>query len=1193
MNDQILSYQNLSKVLISLVSYIILLLFFSSSVQAATANICYKTNSELDLDLSRNVNTRAKLMNPAYFGPAGTAAPETLSFTSLGTITEAILNSQNCDIFYGGGSPVMTVAEATQVKNWTENGVDHFVLAGCDYAANNICSIFGRGLIGNSNGGVTIVGNWGWGANPLSCGGGGIINTYGGASTYHGTFAGDVIMATHNGAPAGQTAAVITDGFVNSSTFMFTADADMFGNSGNGPIGAGATASTEQAKFVVNSFKYALDVINDRLENPQCVSSYDQTTDLAITSSLANASLTTGQQTTVTFTVTNQSVTNTSGIEAILNLPTGISYVSQLGSGSYNNGTNIWAIGTLAGNASASITLTIEADAAATDDITGEISNANLADIDSAVNSGFGVDDRNDSIADDDETTQSLTVSISPASYRCSSTVDLWYANDESGSVNTTEFTQARDFIYQVTDGFYHSVTDGAQGGLIGWAYDAIPRNVVIPITENFHDLNDTGLATTGTTVDGDGLGVRETYTAKVSTSSGTQLANATQGLADLINAGNGRRTGVPQVAIILTDAPSSQINNVSGNGGGTAWEAAAANLRAAGPDGTRIVVILLAEAADAYDNNTASQATIEAVIGTTGFVIKTSSYANAADATKGYIDMAIDGICGAATIPVTDDYSDAPTTYGDAIHAIVNELKLGTTIDPDSASLASTYADGDGADDDSVSTFRTLVYSDRIYSIDTAVTNQTGSTARLIAWIDFDGNGSFDPDEAAIRSIPTGTNNGTVTLNWSSVPLDIQSGNTFVRLRLTTDPMTNGDPDGAKNDGEVEDYFISISDAGATVSGRVYIDANSNANQDINESGIGATIVVLRDTVTGTCSSISTNGSGHYSFSGIADSSYELYQAHGETTPIPQNCGASFSNNPVGFQSTTSDTLTITVTGSDITDKDFGEVAGAHSSSTGNTGVGIRFEPDHQSEILPGNVTFYAHTFTSEADGSVRFTTSGNGNTAGNWSHSLYRDSNCNGTLNGAEGNVTINGINLGIAAGGRLCIIDKVYAPSNVPARDRYKVQTTATFAYNGNALPSIILKVSDLTIAGQTVLPATQTTPLVGESRLVLTKTVENITQRTSETKTLNVAKPGDTLKYRLYYSNTGTGSITDLVVDDQVPAYAGFVSGSNLCVVTPVDMACTPSFTVDKLNWGFSGALVGGASGSVSYEVIVDN
>ncbi|MGB1311263.1 MAG: GEVED domain-containing protein, partial [Leucothrix sp.] len=462
---------------------------------------------------------------------------------------------------------------------------------------------------------------------------------------------------------------------------------------------------------------------------------------------------------------------------------------------------------------------------------------------------------------------------------------------------------------------------------------------------------------------------------------------------------------------------------------------------------------------------------------------------------------------------------------------------------------------------------------------------------AQLIAWIDFDGNGVFDPDEAAVRSIPTGTVGSTITLNWFSIPSDIQVGDTFVRLRLTTESINNQEPIAAKSDGEVEDYPLTIVSGGVTVSGRVYVDTNSNATEDSGEAGIGSTVVVLHDIFTGTCFSIKTMGNGDYSFTGVPDGGYELYQAHGEATPVPQNCGTSFANNPTGYQSTTADILYVTVAGADITDQDFGEVAGANSPATGNTGAGIRFEPDNQSEILPGNITFYPHTFSSDAEGAVSFTSSGSGGSVNGWTQTIYQDTDCNGTLNGTEGDTPINGVNFGIPAGGRLCLIDKVYAPANVPAQDRYEVTTTATFTYAGGSLPPAVLAVTDITTAGQTV--ATPSTPQTGESRLELTKTVENTSQGTPETETLNQARPGDFLTYRIYYRNTGTGPINDLNVNDIVPHYAGLVGGSNACNITLTGMTCTPNLNIDELDWAFTGPLISGAEGHVSYEVMVDN
>ena len=544
-------------------------------------------------------------------------------------------------------------------------------------------------------------------------------------------------------------------------------------------------------------------------------------------------------------------------------------------------------------------------------------------------------------------------------------------------------------------------------------------------------------------------------------------------------------------------------------------------------------------------------------------------------------------------------DYSDSPATYGDATHIMdtTDSIRLGASNDGDPVSVASPNATDDGVEDDAISTFPALKADDRTYRVTVNATNTTAQPGRLLAWIDFDGNGTFDADETAARTVPAGTTAGNFVLAWSSIPPDVQSGSTFMRLRLTTDALNATEASGEKFDGEVEDYALTILDS-LSVSGRVYIDTNSSASNDPGEAGIGGTVVVLHDQLAGTCRSAVTNSDGDYRFSNVPDSGFELYQVHGESTPIPQVCSSTAQRNPTGYQSTTADVLSFFVLGADVTNQDFGEVAGTHSSN-GNSGAGIAFDPDHQGQILPGNTTFYAHQFTSEADGAVRFSSTGTGSATSGWTHTLYRDDDCNGELNGAEGNTSIESLNLGIAAGGQICIVDKVFAPANVPAQDRYEVTTTATFSFAGSTLAGganaiETLSVTDVTTAGQVGTPATSTTPEVEASRLELTKKVENLSQSTPLQETLNQASPGDVLRYHIYYRNVGTGPITDLEVNDTVPVYTGMVSGSATCVDTPTSLTnCTPAVNVDEISWDFTGALLGGDGGRVTYDVMVDN
>jgi uncharacterized repeat protein (TIGR01451 family) len=169
-------------------------------------------------------------------------------------------------------------------------------------------------------------------------------------------------------------------------------------------------------------------------------------------------------------------------------------------------------------------------------------------------------------------------------------------------------------------------------------------------------------------------------------------------------------------------------------------------------------------------------------------------------------------------------DFGDAPSSYGDAGSAVDDALYMGAgTPDYEDSSQYSVDADGDDADgnddEDGVSSFPTLEECDSTYSIGVTVTNSTGADAHLRGWVDFDGNGAFDPDEASDpATVPSGTS-GTVTLTWSSIPADITAGETYVRLRLSTQSLHVDDATDVIGVGEVEDYEITIGSCGTDLS--------------------------------------------------------------------------------------------------------------------------------------------------------------------------------------------------------------------------------------------------------------------------------------------------------------------------------------------------------------------------------------
>ena len=169
-------------------------------------------------------------------------------------------------------------------------------------------------------------------------------------------------------------------------------------------------------------------------------------------------------------------------------------------------------------------------------------------------------------------------------------------------------------------------------------------------------------------------------------------------------------------------------------------------------------------------------------------------------------------------------DYGDAPDSYGTdstagnsgsdpsgARHTLSSNLYLGT-VPPDAETdgQPSPNADGDGSEDDGI-TLPSPIEGRRVYTIPASNISATG-TGALHAWVDFNKNGQFDPNEYATRSITNGVPSGP--LDFSNILIGAE-GTTFARFRFTTDlSIGQNTPGGLASDGEVEDYSVAIAPA-------------------------------------------------------------------------------------------------------------------------------------------------------------------------------------------------------------------------------------------------------------------------------------------------------------------------------------------------------------------------------------------
>ena len=173
-------------------------------------------------------------------------------------------------------------------------------------------------------------------------------------------------------------------------------------------------------------------------------------------------------------------------------------------------------------------------------------------------------------------------------------------------------------------------------------------------------------------------------------------------------------------------------------------------------------------------------------------------------------------------------DYGDAAgyetlaTDTNPTRHGIVDGLSIGTAPDGDDGTLQNAAADADdntntgsADDEDGVTLTNSLAANSTSYSVTVDVNSNPGDDANLVGWIDFDGDGEFEASEAS--NVVSGINtDGTQILTWNnldSLPDGIISGTSYARFRLSTDTLDANSSTGEANDGEIEDYQLTIQD--------------------------------------------------------------------------------------------------------------------------------------------------------------------------------------------------------------------------------------------------------------------------------------------------------------------------------------------------------------------------------------------
>lgn len=157
------------------------------------------------------------------------------------------------------------------------------------------------------------------------------------------------------------------------------------------------------------------------------------------------------------------------------------------------------------------------------------------------------------------------------------------------------------------------------------------------------------------------------------------------------------------------------------------------------------------------------------------------------------------------------DPYVD-PSTQSPAVHERSELIRLGSTWDRE---FWKRGVAGNNDTDDGIAWVPFMPPGAGGYLVQVSAFNNSGSPARLIAWLDYNGNGTFDASEAITPiTVPSSASAQNFWLFWPSVANSFVNGqSTYMRVRITSASagMTTSHATGYFTNGEVEDYRVLV----------------------------------------------------------------------------------------------------------------------------------------------------------------------------------------------------------------------------------------------------------------------------------------------------------------------------------------------------------------------------------------------
>ena len=174
--------------------------------------------------------------------------------------------------------------------------------------------------------------------------------------------------------------------------------------------------------------------------------------------------------------------------------------------------------------------------------------------------------------------------------------------------------------------------------------------------------------------------------------------------------------------------------------------------------------------------------------------------------------------------------------------------------------------------------------------------------------------------------------------------------------------------------------------EAAVIISGRVYNDADASQSFTSGDTGLAGVTVVVYDPEDDWCESVATAGDGTYSFSVASSGTVQIYEAAGETPGALTVCAPSMDavdpatqevtrgtiRDPDGYMSTTANRIDLTLSGSNVTGLDFGDMTRGADIPCGSIGYLFQKNPSELwvVDLVTGDNALEVDTWTEQLNG-------------------------------------------------------------------------------------------------------------------------------------------------------------------------------------------------------------------------------